>query len=466
MNNILIIIDGILAKHFLERLCFEKGLGYFFTVVCQNSEKNNLNISSEYIDLYYFDPTSTARLENIMSKDFKQAFIYMQDEFETKKSYEALRSLNPNLEIEIMDFWGLSVNDTHANLADARMTLSRRFMDFLPDIALTAQYIGLGVGEIMEVKIPAGSIFAYRHISSIQQKRWRIVLIYRNSKIYFVKPSFVLEPNDSILIVGDPVVLQSIFHNIRGKAGQFPMPFGSNVFALIDMKNMNQNMQERVLDTTLKLTQKSNAKRFFIHVINPKLGVMYEKLKKLSEDKEGVFFDYFNTDFKQISTWLQNNDIGLVVTDIKNFEKEKQAFFDLKIPIMKVGEASFDELKEAIILSADESELENNANVITDLSKQLDFGVILYYYNPNSQNTTDMEEYFRSLSKLYDKNIQIINKNDENPLLNLQYREDLLQFVSFQKELLNRDFGRNLSTNLNRHYYKMRQNYQLFIPVE
>ncbi|EAH6819872.1 potassium transporter TrkA, partial [Campylobacter jejuni] len=80
--------------------------------------------------------------------------------------------------------------------------------------------------------------------------------------------------------------------------------------------------------------------------------------------------------------------------------------------------------------------------------------------------TTDMEEYFRSLSKLYDKNIQIINKNDENPLLNLQYREDLLQFVSFQKELLNRDFGRNLSTNLNRHYYKMRQNYQLFIPVE
>lgn len=48
-------------------------------------KKNNLNISSEYIDLHYFDPTSTARLENIMSKDFKQAFIYMQDEFETKK---------------------------------------------------------------------------------------------------------------------------------------------------------------------------------------------------------------------------------------------------------------------------------------------------------------------------------------------------------------------------------------------
>lgn len=466
MNHILIIIDGILAKHFLERLCLEKGLGYFFTVVCQNSEKNNLNISSQYIDLHCFDSTSVARLEGIMNKDFKQAFIYMQDEFETKKSYEALRSLNADLEIEIMDFWGLSINDTHTNLADARMTLSRRFMDFLPDIALTAQYIGLGVGEIMEVKIPAGSIFAYRHISSIQQKRWRIVLIYRNSKIYFVKPSFVLEPNDSILIVGDPVVLQSIFHNIRGKAGQFPMPFGSNVFALIDMKNMSEKMQERVLDTTLKLSGKINAKKFFIHIINPKLSPVYERLKKLCEEQEGVFFDYFNTDLKQMPKWLQNNDIGLILSDMKNFEKEKRVFFDLKIPIMKVGEVPFDELKEAVILSADESELENNANVITDLSKQLDFGVLLYYYNPNSQNTTDMEEYFRSLSKLYDKNIQIITKNAENPLLNLQYRNDLLQFVSFEKELLSGDFAKNLSMNLNRHYYKMRQNYQLFIPVE
>ncbi len=107
MNNILIIIDGILAKHFLERLCFEKGLGYFFTVVCQNSEKNNLNISSEYIDLHYFDPTSTARLENIMSKDFKQAFIYMQDEFETKKSYEALRSFKSKFRNRNNGFLGI-----------------------------------------------------------------------------------------------------------------------------------------------------------------------------------------------------------------------------------------------------------------------------------------------------------------------------------------------------------------------
>lgn len=85
MNHILIIIDGILAKHFLERLCFEKGLGYFFTIVCQNEESINLGTNSEYIEFHHFDPTSTARLEGIMNKSFKQAFIYMQDELKLRK---------------------------------------------------------------------------------------------------------------------------------------------------------------------------------------------------------------------------------------------------------------------------------------------------------------------------------------------------------------------------------------------
>lgn len=108
MNNILIILDGILAKHFLERLCFEKGLDYFFTIVYQNDESVNLNVKNENLEFYKMDPTSTARLEFLMQKDYKQAFIYTQNEFETRKSYETLRSLNKDLEINIMDFWAFA----------------------------------------------------------------------------------------------------------------------------------------------------------------------------------------------------------------------------------------------------------------------------------------------------------------------------------------------------------------------
>lgn len=465
MNHILIIVDGILAKHFLERLCFEKSLEYFFTIVYQNEESIALESKSTHLEFHKFDPTSPARLSKVMNKTYNQAFIYMQDEFETRKTYEALRSFNEALEIVVMDFWGLKFNDKYVNLADARTNLSRRILDFLPDLALTAQNIGLGAGELMEIKIPIGSLFAYRHISSIQQKRWRIVLIYRNSKIHFVKPSFVLEPNDSILIAGDPVVLQSIFHNIRGKIGQFPVPFGNNIFTLLDMKNMSQKAQKLLVETTMTLTQKSNAKKFFIRVINPKLNAMYYSLKTLADENGGVFFDFFHTNFDKLNSFLENNDVGIFITDTKHFEKEKKMLFELKIPVLKIGEAPFSNITEAIILSSNESEFENNANVITDLSTQLDFNVALYYYNPNSQSTEDIEEYFSSMSRLYDKNVQIINKNDENPILNLQYREDLLHFVSFHSNLLSGRFSKNLSLDLNRHYYKMAKNYQLFIPI-
>lgn len=468
MNHILIIIDGILAKHFLERLCFEKGLNFFFTIVYQNDINIDLYTNNEYLEFHKFDPTSTARLELIMTKDYKQALIYMDNEFDTKKTYESLRSLNSHLEINIMDFWGLIINDVQCKVVDARSALSRRFLDFLPDVALTAQYIGLGLGEIMEVKIPVGSIFAYRHIGFIQQKRWRIVLVYRNSKIYFVKPSFILYPNDSILIVGDPVVLQSVFHNIRGNLGQFPAPFGNNIYCIIDMKNMSELTQERLINTLITFSQKTNSRKFFLRIINPTLNNIYSKIKKLideSNKNEEIFFDYKNTDFKNLNSFLENNDIGMFITDCKYFEKEKKKFFELKIPILKIGDTDFNNLKECVILSSDENELENQANVIVDLSKLLNFNVSFYHYNPIQENTNSMEEYFQSLSKLYDKNILIISKKDENPILSLQYRNDLLQFISFEPELLKNSLSRNLSTNFNKHYKKMSRNYQLFIPI-
>ncbi|KAA6226412.1 COG3400 family protein [Campylobacter sp. LR286c] len=463
MNNVLIIIDGILAKHFLERLCFENGLGYFFTIISPNAL--SIELSNTPFEIHHFDPTSRPRLELIM-KDYKLAFIYMRDKFNTQKSYEALRSLDLNLEIDIMDFWGLSFEDKNCHIIDGRTTLTKRLVDYLPDIAKTAQYIGLGTGEIMDVKIPIGSIFAYRHISSIQQKRWRIVLIYRDSKINFVRPSFVLQPNDRILIVGDPIVLQNVFRIIKANEGQFPVPFGSNIFTLIDMVNMSEKTQILLIKTSLYLRQKTNAKKAFIRVINPTLNENYSLIKKLIDENENIIIDYKNTKFNIDKERIKNHDIGLFLTDTNHFEKFKKSFFELKIPILKVGEIDFEEVRQSVILSANESELENQANVIIDLSKQLNLSVNLHYYNPNIKDTSGIKEYFASLSKLYEKHININDKNDINPLLTLCDENNLLHFVFFEKKLLKSKIHRNLSVNLNKHYYKMSKNYQLFIPAD
>ena len=61
--------------------------------------------------------------------------------------------------------------------------------------------------EIMEIRVPFGSSYAYRYIGSIEQKEWKIFGLYRNRKLLNIKPSLVLKPNDVILLInGVPVV--------------------------------------------------------------------------------------------------------------------------------------------------------------------------------------------------------------------------------------------------------------------
>ncbi|MFX4253416.1 potassium transporter TrkA, partial [Aliarcobacter butzleri] len=66
----------------------------------------------------------------------------------------------------------------------------------LPNIPVLAQKIGLKQGEIMEIRVPFGSSYAYRSIGTIEQKQWRIFGLYRNQKMIEINPTLVLKPND------------------------------------------------------------------------------------------------------------------------------------------------------------------------------------------------------------------------------------------------------------------------------
>ena len=48
--------------------------------------------------------------------------------------------------------------------------LANGMVERLPNVPVLAQNIGLKQGEIMEIKIPFGSSYAYRSIDSIEQK--------------------------------------------------------------------------------------------------------------------------------------------------------------------------------------------------------------------------------------------------------------------------------------------------------
>jgi len=94
----------------------------------------------------------------------------MANKIDTIASYNNIRKLSRQVNIVLFDKWNLEIEDQNLIKLDANEILANRLIDFLPNIPIVAQNVGLGIGEIMEVLVPFGSSYVYRHIGSIEQK--------------------------------------------------------------------------------------------------------------------------------------------------------------------------------------------------------------------------------------------------------------------------------------------------------
>lgn len=468
MKNILIIADGILAKNFLERLFNSKNNAlHNYTVITYNEETlPSWDVNFENFIFYSFDPTSLGKLKMHLNSEFEQAMVIMQNEFDIRCVCDNLRQIYPNLEIDVMDLWGMERylgSDNLISIIDARKILSSRFMDFLPDAPVIADNIGLGLGEIMEIQVPHGSSYAYRHVGNIRKKRWKIAMIYRNGGYMIATPSTLIMPNDMLLVVGEPRILENVFRAIKKEPGQFPNPFGNNIYLALDMKLMSNNDIERLLSDTLELHKKLNSKKLYIKVVNPTLSQIFSSIKELRSDSIFIKIDYFSTKISIQKSKMNELDIGLVVTNSTAFNLYKKGYEALKVPVLKIGTSGLSSVKSGVILG-DKTDAESNSSVIMDCCKQLDFSIDFYHFdNKFDDDSKELREHFESLSKIFDKKVNIIN-DGTNPLIKLKNNENILQFLSFSSKIMDSKFGAIFSKDINRLHYILGDSYQLFIP--
>ncbi|MCI7363888.1 COG3400 family protein [Campylobacter lanienae] len=468
MKNILIIADGILAKNFLERLFNSKNNAlHNYTVITYNEETiPSWDVNFENFVFYNFDPTSLGKLKLHLKTEFEQAMVIMQNEFDIICVCENLRQIYPNLEMDVLDLWGMRRHfkgDNLISIIDARKILSSRFMDFIPDVPVIADNIGMGVGEIMEVQVPHGSSYAYRHVGNIRKKRWKIAMIYRNGSYTIATADALIMPNDTLLIVGEPRILENVFRAIKKEPGQFPNPFGNNIYLELDMKLMSGDEIDLLINDTLELHQKINSKKLFIKLINPTLCQNFSRIKGLRSNKILVDIDYFSTKISIKKSKMNELDIGLVITNNKIFNLYKRNLEELKVPVLKIGKNGFKMLKKGVILGS-KTDAESNSSVIMDCCKQLDFSIDFYHFDSKFDNSSkELIEHFESLSKIFNKKVNIIN-DSINPLLKLRNTDDILQFLSFNNKILDSRFGAIFSKDINRLHYILDDNYQLFIP--
>jgi hypothetical protein len=362
--------------------------------------------------------------------------------------------------------WGLEGldEDSYLRLLDGRDVITTRLLGYLPDIPVVADNVGFGRGEIMEVKVPVGSSFMYRHINSITQKKWRIAMIYRGSNFTVAKPNLMILPNDTLLLVGEPGVLLSVFKNIKKESGQFPSPFGSNIYLFLDMLKMKEKACSKLIDEALKLNERLNSKRLYVKVVNPTLNSVYKRIKEISyRDDIRVNFDFFRNDLRIIKEDVFRHDVGLVVTDNDFFKFAKKAFFDIRKPVVSIGKSGLEEIKKGVVLSDGKDDLENSSAVILDCCSQLDLQISLYSFGGISND--DVSEHFDSLSKIFGRQVEINSDKGANPILKLKNEQNLLQFVPFSKKISRPDPFAAFSNDMNRLYSRLSDNYQIFIPI-
>ncbi len=466
MKEIMIIADGIVAKHFLQRVLNDTGSENNYSIIYYN-EKTIPKKKSDYIKYFKFDPTSFSKLRSVFKDEIIEVFIVVKKRVDAVEAYKNIRTLNKEIHIVILDFWHINESDTNLSLLDANEILSSRLFDFLPNVSVIAQNVGLGIGEIMEIDVPFGSPYVYRHISTIKQKNWKISAIYRGNELILPKPSTMIHPNDILLVIGDPNILRGVSISIKKEFGSFPSPYGKNIYLLIDMLKSSSLEIEKMINSAFLLHSRLNNKKLIIKVINPTYSKCFEKIKSYESGSTKVIIDYEADNFKQtLLKDLQISNIGLMIVDNKIFKIYKKILYDTKIPIFKVGEYDFSKIKQSVILPEDCYKIEKLTATIFDISSQLDLDIELYDYDPEESGANkELIEHFKNLASIFKKKIKVI-KPDENPIAKLERRDDVLQFLPFDEKIKESGLLSLFSKSFQKLYYKLDNIYQIFIPID
>lgn len=473
MKRILIILDGIVAKRLLHRIIEANTSDNYYDIIYMDSNILPVQKPSNFT-FYKFDPTSISKLAMVLGKNsHAEILVSLSSKEETINVIKNIREYSKNLRITFLDMWELKFNDPHVNDYQGLEVLANGLVEKLPNIPVLAQNIGLKQGEIMEIRIPFGSSYAYRYVESIVQKDWKIFGLYRNHKLLVVDSTSILRPNDIVLIIGKPEVLMHIYNAIGKTRGQFPMPFGSNIYLYLDLYLMKESSINKIIEESLFLNSTLKNKQLIIKITRPTktkiLDLIKEKIKNNPTIKLNI--DYNNQGFYKLMRHDNiKHDIGLILLSPEHFKEKnlKENILKFKIPIFKFGKEELKRVKSTIITLSDSKSYEQISPIVFDITSQLNAKTKLFNMDPLGEikSNNNILDHFENLAKIFNEKLEIIT-SDSNPIRELKKQKDFLQILPLKKNMLNNNFTlKYLYTNSDYISFSMNKYNQLLIPIE
>lgn len=473
MKKIVLIGDGIVAKKFLETVLEKYFSNNLYIVVSKDPSFVPSKIPSTF-NFQIFDPTSAYKLLSVVNAEISDVFIIMEDPKEREVVYEIIKSKHKDIRVVLSayeDEITLSsiLEDEKSVLIEEAKTISGRLLARLPNVPLIPQGFGLEQGEVMEIGVPFGSVFTYRHIGSIQQKNYKIVGIYRHGEFILSNYSIVIQPTDVLLVAGDPKVLENVYRQIKSDIGQFPAPFGKDIYVYVDTVLQSKKAVMRDIYEALYIHKNTKSARLNICVLNPCNIELLKEIKSLDEADVNVRLEYNGMSFIEKLQEDAEKKIGLVVVgkEIFSSRHHRKALFELSTPVLKSSSRRLENVKQSVVVLNDEmSEGENISSIIFDISIQMKLEVMLYDFDPDKHYQKEIVQDYENLSRIFDKKIKITRTNSKNPILFLkESKNPILHFLPFEQCITRTRFFWFFSTKVEKISFMLDNNPQIFIPI-
>jgi hypothetical protein len=474
MKNILILADGSIAKHFIEWVGRKRVAENKYYVTCFNEgatpEKMGKNIT-----LIKADPTSYARIRHIMDEvKFSHVFIIMQNKEDALYTLKNIRLVEDRIRVIFVNQWDdpeAGRDEENVTVIDTDELIAAHLYDQLPNVPVIAQNVGLGKGEIMEIHVPFGSTYAFRHVGSILQRKWKIAAIYRKEKQILPTNATTILPNDTLLVLGKPIVLEGVYRTINKRIGLFPEPFGKNLYLIIDFR-YDKNQALFYLKESLYMLERLEEKQLYVRILYPNDFALIDTLKSYESEQVTVSVCYDEEDIDHLIEYdIQEYDIGLVLSSIDAFKEEKimQMLYALRKVVYLFGDEALYNIKKAVILMEDDDrKMESISSTAFDVSESLGFEMCLCDFDPegefeHNENKKIIIEHYETLSHIFNMEIEIARKVS-NPLRELSHMENTIHIAPFEQELHGNSIWRLISTRVSDFLLTTRKHPKLLVP--
>jgi hypothetical protein len=455
MKNILILADGSIARHFVEWVGRKRVADNRYYVTCFHEDATPEKVGKN-ITLIKADPTSYARIKHIMEEvKFSHVFIVMENKEDTLYALKNIRMVDDRIRVVLLNQWDdseIGKGEENITVIDSEELLAAHLYDHLPNVPVVAQNVGLGKGEIMEVLVPFGSTYAFRHVGSILQRKWKIAAIYRDEKQILPTNATMIRPNDTLLILGKPMVLDGVYRTINKRIGLFPEPFGKDIYLLLDFETDHEQallyMQE-----SLYLLESLEEKSLFVRVINPNDFDLIESLRTFETDNVTIMVCYDNHDdvVQLIEYDIQEYDIGLVLNSVDTFASEEiqDRIYELRKVVYLFGDQMLYNISKCIILMDENEKMESISSTAFDVAESLEMELCLCDFDPEGDFSESkiVIEHYETLAHIFNMEIEIVQRTS-NPVRELMQMEKVLQIAPLEKALKRKNLMKYLTMKM------------------